>query len=370
MIDESTDRGGSQNLIIYIRGEIDGDSVSFFWGLVKLRKTTSAADITDALLDDLNASQSNNWLGLKRDYMVRKWAGFATDGASAKTGLNGVANRLAEQFPLIVSIHCVAHRLQLTVVDTVKKTSSLIKFEDAFRDIYSYYSRFRREDYRVFDIHDTLEEFVKVLGSWEHNESPSIPALKDKLKFQHDLVFVQERPETIGTPVKHSGPSSKQSLQQNASQSTTKNAIPMHNILCGRHIVFEEEDSELEQLFVVASVLPVSTAICERGFSIQNVIKTVRRTRLNERRLDALMRIAINEPPSGEMDQKIIMSWVRSGNFPSEWNPPQASAADSEDLEEIDWQQILTRCPDSMHYSNIIRDEREAGSEHHPDHQT
>ncbi|GAV03056.1 hypothetical protein RvY_13538 [Ramazzottius varieornatus] len=93
----------------------------------------------------------------------------------------------------------------------------------------------------------------------------------------------------------------------------------MHNILHESHIVFEDEDSELEQLLVVASVLPVSTAICERGLSIQNVNKTIRRSRLNERRLDALMRIAINGPPLGEMDfLNIIMSWVRSGNFSSE----------------------------------------------------
>ncbi|GAU95525.1 hypothetical protein RvY_07127 [Ramazzottius varieornatus] len=114
MIHESTDRGGSQNLIIYIRVEIDGDPVSFFWGLVKMTKTTSATDITDALLDDLIASQANSWLGLKRDYMVRKWVGFPADGASALPGLNGVANRLADQFPLIMSTHCVAHRLQLS----------------------------------------------------------------------------------------------------------------------------------------------------------------------------------------------------------------------------------------------------------------
>ncbi|GAV06957.1 hypothetical protein RvY_16863 [Ramazzottius varieornatus] len=130
----------------------------------------------------------------------------------------------------------------------------------------------------------------------------------------------------------------------------------MHNILRERHIVFEDEDSELEQLFVVAPVLPASTATCERGFSIQNVIKTIRRTRLNKRSLDSLRRIVINGPPPGEMDYlNIIVSWIRSGNFPSEWNPPQASAADSEDLEEIDWQQILTRSPDSVHKSNIIR---------------
>ncbi|GAV07123.1 hypothetical protein RvY_16998 [Ramazzottius varieornatus] len=96
MINESTDRGGSQNHIIYIRDEIVEDPVSFFRGLVKLRKTTSTAEMTDAPLDDLIASQANNWLGLKRDYMVRKWVRFATDGASALTGINGVANRLAE----------------------------------------------------------------------------------------------------------------------------------------------------------------------------------------------------------------------------------------------------------------------------------
>ncbi|GAV07125.1 hypothetical protein RvY_17000 [Ramazzottius varieornatus] len=125
----------------------------------------------------------------------------------------------------------------------------------------------------------------------------------------------------------------------------------MHNILRERHIVFEDEDSELEQLFVVASVLPVSTAICERDFSIQNLIKTMRRTRLNER---SLMRSSINGPPPGEMDfVNNIMTWIRS--FPSECNPPQISAADSEDLQEIDWQQILTRSPDSVHKSNFIR---------------
>ncbi|GAV06956.1 hypothetical protein RvY_16862 [Ramazzottius varieornatus] len=48
-------------------------------------------------------------------------------------------------------------------------------------------------------LHDTLEEFVKVLDSWEHNES--ITTLKDKIKFQHGLVFFQERPETVDTPV-------------------------------------------------------------------------------------------------------------------------------------------------------------------------
>ena len=38
-------------------------------------------------------------------------------------------------------------------------------------------------------------------------------------------------------------------------------------------------------------VIPVSTAICERGFSKQNLIKSHMRTRLKLVTLDALMRI-------------------------------------------------------------------------------
>ncbi|GAV07124.1 hypothetical protein RvY_16999 [Ramazzottius varieornatus] len=60
-------------------------------------------------------------------------------------------------------------------------------------------ARFQREDYRLFDLHDTLEEFVKVLNSGKHNES--VTTLKDRIKFQHDLVFFHERPDTIGTVV-------------------------------------------------------------------------------------------------------------------------------------------------------------------------
>ncbi|GAV04010.1 hypothetical protein RvY_14358 [Ramazzottius varieornatus] len=125
---------------------------------------------------------------------------------------------------------------------------------------------------------------------------------------------------------------------------TKENAILMHNILRERHIVFEDEHSELEQLFVVASVLPVSTAICERGFSIQDVIKTIRRTRLNERSLDALMRIAINGPPPGEMDfLNIIMSWVRTGG--KNRIQPTTVAGNTTALPEVKLEESVRQCP-------------------------
>ncbi|GAV06419.1 LOW QUALITY PROTEIN: hypothetical protein RvY_16418 [Ramazzottius varieornatus] len=211
-------------------------------------------------------------------------------------------------------------------------------------------------------------------------------ALKDKIRFQHGLVFFRERPETIDysgnsftafrkgsvdllqnvliffnlrfpeteatrhfqvfqlnkTP-RENGRYGDKHIQVLAryfgsnpltvlwtkfkAEFTTKlepvywtkdNAILKHNILRERHIVFEDGYSELEQLFIVASVLPVSTPIYERGLSIQNVIKTIRRTRLNERSLDALMRIAINGLPPGESHEYGLEIFLLSGIHPNQ----------------------------------------------------
>ena len=58
--------------------------------------------------------------------------------------------------------------------------------------------------------------------------------------------------------------------------------------------------------------LPISTSICERGFSAQNVIKTIRRTRLNDNKLEALLRIATNGPPPELMDHTAaVNAWLR-----------------------------------------------------------
>ena len=43
-------------------------------------------------------------------------------------------------------------------------------------------------------------------------------------------------------------------------------------------------------------VIPSSTVSCERGFSKQNLIKEMKRNRLNIEHLDDLMRVSLNGP--------------------------------------------------------------------------
>ena len=54
-----------------------------------------------------------------------------------------------------------------------------------------------------------------------------------------------------------------------------------------------------------------STAICERGFSIQNIIKTKNRSSMKTKTLDSLMRISIEGPNEfGEVDfENAINLW-------------------------------------------------------------
>ena len=53
---------------------------------------------------------------------TRKFASVCTDGASVMTGeQNGLAGLLRRVFPMILTFHCVCHRLALATVDTSKE---------------------------------------------------------------------------------------------------------------------------------------------------------------------------------------------------------------------------------------------------------
>ncbi|KAJ8048792.1 hypothetical protein HOLleu_01255 [Holothuria leucospilota] len=59
-------------------------------------------------------------------------AGFGSDGASVMVGCrNGVATQLKRMEPMIVSTHCVAHRLALAVGQVEKDMPVVKRFNAA-----------------------------------------------------------------------------------------------------------------------------------------------------------------------------------------------------------------------------------------------
>ena len=67
----------------------------------------------------------------------------------------------------------------------------------------------------------------------------------------------------------------------------------------------------MAKLIEIVLSVPISTSICERGFSAQNVVKTIKRNRLNDESLEGLLRIATNGPPPEKMDHSVaVLGWL------------------------------------------------------------
>ena len=86
------------------------------------------------------------------------------DGASVMMGCrNDVQAKLKEIAHCdIISVHCVAHRLELAVLDAVKHESSIVNFEQTVKWLYQFYSKFNVKNRRdIKEIASVLQiEFV------------------------------------------------------------------------------------------------------------------------------------------------------------------------------------------------------------------
>lgn len=122
MIDETTDVAVHKQLIIYLRLVKNGSVTTRFGGVVRLRDG-KAFTVTNALLD---------WMAAHRLDMNKLFA-IATDGASVMTGVkSGVVTRLKHFVPHLLSMHCVAHKLALVVVEANRTVEYLFPRFDMY----------------------------------------------------------------------------------------------------------------------------------------------------------------------------------------------------------------------------------------------
>ena len=134
-IDEST-LFGLAYMIMYIRCDVtgDGDVDNVFLDLVT--EGTDARSIYEALRESLRVA------GFDDDYLQRHLLSVATDGASVLTGSkSGVISRLKVDFPKVRFIHCLAHRLELAVSDSLKAVGHCSHFEIFISKLFSLFSQ-------------------------------------------------------------------------------------------------------------------------------------------------------------------------------------------------------------------------------------
>ena len=106
------------------------------------------------------------------------------DGASVMIGeKSGVKALLKKDFPVITVIHCVAHKLELSVLDAAKSMPYLQIFEETIKSIFNFYhfsTKRRRELAEIADLLSTmLTNYSSVKAvRWVTSKSRALLAVK------------------------------------------------------------------------------------------------------------------------------------------------------------------------------------------------
>ncbi|KAK1890856.1 Zinc finger protein 862 [Dissostichus eleginoides] len=125
------------------------------------RSHAHSQGILDAILVGLRN------VGLTEQDLKSRMVGFGCDGASLMMGVhNGVAAKLKQMCPSIVPIWCVAHRLELSALDSIKSVPLLAELKETLNGVYKHYSHSAKLPYKmVMFIHlvlDILQELKQL----------------------------------------------------------------------------------------------------------------------------------------------------------------------------------------------------------------
>ncbi|KAJ8321702.1 hypothetical protein KUTeg_000173, partial [Tegillarca granosa] len=127
MIDGATDRSVSENEVVFVRLVEDGTPVN---------KLVSLCEAELHMLMAIDKSFKSIEFESYRDKII----GFCADGASVNLGQsNGVVAKLREKIPHVIDIHCMAHRLELSVLQIKNKNTLIKKLNDVLHLIWKTY---------------------------------------------------------------------------------------------------------------------------------------------------------------------------------------------------------------------------------------
>ena len=134
IIDEAASNTKDSCLVVYARSIINGFAVNIFLSIVELGGQ-DANSICEPLLDSLKRK------GINDEYLAKHFIAFTSDGASVMTGaIKGVATLLKPSLQIVLW-HCLNHRLELAVSDTITAVGGTQPIENFFGKIYTIYSQ-------------------------------------------------------------------------------------------------------------------------------------------------------------------------------------------------------------------------------------
>ncbi|TDH03546.1 hypothetical protein EPR50_G00164600, partial [Perca flavescens] len=152
MIDGATDGGNIENEAVYVRFMADEGPVNAFLSIQAV-KQGNASGILDAIYAAFEEAGIDDW----KDQLV----GFGSDGAAVNVGCrNGVAAQLLRDIPYLISIHCIAHRLELGVTKAIKENTNMVQLQNTLKNLYDQYHYSPKALRELHQIAEALEEMV------------------------------------------------------------------------------------------------------------------------------------------------------------------------------------------------------------------
>ena len=131
MIDGATDSSVTENEAVYVRYVKEGQPDNL---LVSLTEVSHAH--ADGLVDCINSAIEK--FGIE-NWKV-KLVGFCADGASVNLGqTGGVAAKLKVDNPYLIDIHCMAHRLELALLQVLKQVKMVSLVNDTLHLVWKTY---------------------------------------------------------------------------------------------------------------------------------------------------------------------------------------------------------------------------------------
>ncbi|KAJ8318080.1 hypothetical protein KUTeg_003171 [Tegillarca granosa] len=239
-----------------IEQETDGLPKTQFVDIVPLSSANS-----DGVLKGIDTGLEN--IGLTREKVDSKIVGCNFDGVSVMMGnKSGVSSKIKERLGRgIIIIHCVAHNLELAVLDAGKGISYLSTFQSTFQQVYKlyYYSPKRRRE--LVEMASVLEEAsITQTGTGEGEDQAKAKGIVKELcserfvRFLHYMIDVTKVLSDI----------SKQFQND-------------HLFISDVSVKLEARPADLTAVLLLVEIMFVispSTAKCERSFSTMKRIKT------------------------------------------------------------------------------------------------
>ena len=190
MADGSTDTTITEQEVVYVRYVYKGTPLTKLASIQPLEHGNAEGVFAGIIagLQQLDLSIKNLQPKLpspQKSFPTLVCANF--DGASVMMGnKTGVATRFKDVFPWVIPVHCVAHKLELGILDGIKGILYLDNFEKTVKKIFLFYHYSPKRRRELTEISKVLEEDILQYGAvksvrWVASKSRALKALSRNL---------------------------------------------------------------------------------------------------------------------------------------------------------------------------------------------